>query len=259
MPLRLYLPKKNLFSVKALVIVCVFVLFNCQNSLASEGVKVSIDKEYLQKLIIEVINNNSDLLSQVLEKKHLPKKQTVADIDYLFKHRVKDTVYINHPAKGDSKATITVLCYLDYQCPDSSKAYHILNNFFERNPGKIKIVIKNNPLITNRYALAAAQASLAAKKQNMFWKYHELLLKNQLYLNETTLLVLAQTLDLNIIKFNQDRYSNEIIAQIEADIKDAKAHNYEKTPIININGVQIAGLVSVEYFKKILTRLLSHK
>ncbi len=67
--------------------------------------------------------------------------------------------------------------------------------------GKVRLVIKNYPYKYRDYSHIAAEASLAARDQNKFWKMHDLLLKKSPELDRNSLIKYAQEIGLDVKKF----------------------------------------------------------
>jgi protein-disulfide isomerase len=65
---------------------------------------------------------------------------------------------------------------------------------FEKNPSTVKVVYKNFPLRSHKYAITAAVAALAAGRQGKFWEFHDELYKIYKQINDQKILEIAQKL-----------------------------------------------------------------
>jgi protein-disulfide isomerase len=106
-------------------------------------------------------------------------------------------------------------------------------------PEAVKVVYKNFPLSSHKFALKAAAAALAAGRQGKFWEYHDELFKNYRYLNDKRLDDIAKELNLNMTKFNQDRQDSSLLKQIDRDLKEGRDIGVRGVPALFINGRRI--------------------
>jgi protein-disulfide isomerase len=107
----------------------------------------------------------------------------------------------------------------------------------EKYKGKVNVAFKNIPLPNHNMARPAAQAALAAHAQGKFWKYHDKIFASYNQLSEKKLLGFAQELQLDIVKFNQDRAGLQVQNQINQDLRLGQAVGVRGTPTIFINGL----------------------
>ncbi len=116
---------------------------------------------------------------------------------------------------------------------------------------QLKIVIKQFPLTSHKFARKAAQASLAAHKQGKFWEFHETLLKNHKQINDEKIEEIAQSLQLDMDKFKTDINLPDIHRIINRDIQNGREIGVTGTPTIFINGKQTRLRNPAEFIKKI--------
>jgi len=116
----------------------------------------------------------------------------------------------------------------------------------------VKLVIKNYPLKSHKFARKAAQAALAAKVQGKFWEYHHELFKNYKSINDTKIQDIARELNLDMEKFNQDQQI------INRDLQNGRRIGVRGTPTVYINGKRLSDrklsgftkMIEVELSKK---------
>ena len=106
----------------------------------------------------------------------------------------------------------------------------------ETYPTDVKVVFKNYPLRSHRYARLAAAAALAAGKQGQFWEMHDQLLLNCRDLGLKKVLDIARELALDekqlIIDFNSD----EVMEAINRDVSEGSRLGVRGTPTVFVNG-----------------------
>lgn len=121
----------------------------------------------------------------------------------------------NNPVRGTDNAKLTLVDFMDYQCPFCNKfARETLPQIFKQyvDSGKIRYVVLNAPLPFHKMAPKAAEASFCAKEQGKFWEIHDQMLSKQDSLNNLSFYALSIGLDItafeNCLKLN--RYTEEI-------------------------------------------------
>jgi protein-disulfide isomerase len=115
----------------------------------------------------------------------------------------------------------------------------VFEQLLMKYPDKVKLVYKNYPLPSHKYAAKAAMAALAAGRQGKFWEFHDELYKNYNRLNDQKVQEIALQLGLDETKFNQDKRSSQLAALIRQDWEDGKQIGIRGTPTLFINGKKI--------------------
>jgi len=143
------------------------------------------------------------------------------------------------PFEGPAAAPVTLVVFSDFQCPYCSRLVPVLKQVREHFPDKVKIVFKNFPLRSHQYALAAAQAAIAAGDQGKFWKFHDLLFDFHDRLNDQKIKEIATVLKLDQKRFEKDMQAPETMARIDADVRDGRAAGVRGTPTVFVNGIMV--------------------
>jgi len=112
----------------------------------------------------------------------------------------------------------------------------VLGQVLEKYPRDVKVVFKNFPLNSHRFALEAAAAALAAGTQGKFWEFHDRLFENYNHLNDQTIRGIAVSLNLDIVEFEKKMKDPEIQKRIRQDIIDGRQAGVNSTPTVFING-----------------------
>ncbi|HIJ78080.1 MAG: thioredoxin domain-containing protein [Desulfobulbaceae bacterium] len=157
------------------------------------------------------------------------------------------TVEINTkgaPFIGPEDAPVELVAFSDFECPYCSQVGALFDEVVTQYPDKIRIVFKQFPLSFHKKAQPAALASLAAHRQGKFWQYHDLLFANQKRFaaaktikdTEPIFIELAQSLELDVDKFNKDRKDPITKKVMDNDIIDGRKIGVRGTPAIFING-----------------------
>ncbi len=224
--------------------------------------KVTLDEEKLREVVRQVIKENPQLIMDTLNEymAEQKKKSEEQQFEASFKTRIEDIpVDANSPVKGKKDAPITLIEYTDFQCPYCERGSKTVEAVLKKYPEQVKVIFKNNPLDFHKEAKDAAKAALAANKQGKFWEYHDLLFENASKLNEEMFVKFAKDLKLDMDQFNKDRNSDAISDQIELEKMDAAERKLTGTPVFIANGVVIRGAKTLDYFVRVIDRLLAEK
>ena len=174
-------------------------------------------------------------------------------------NKLSNMVTPNTPSKGPIDAPVTIVEFSDFQCPFCDKVQPGLTELRAKYGDKVRWVFKNLPLEFHPEAKPSAYASLAANKQGKFWDYSQMLWARQANLGEKTYVAIAEELKLDMAKFNKDRASTEVKAQVDADQADAEAAGARGTPHFMINGQGISGALPASEFAKVIDAELAKK
>lgn len=165
-------------------------------------------------------------------------------------------VSVSNNSKGQNSKDVEVLVYGDFECPACAQLFPIEKAVFEKYQNDIKFTFRHFPLDNiHPNARAAHRAAEAAGMQGKFFEMHDLIYENHSQWSgsskpKTFFDQYAQSLGLDMDKFNQD-YASEIVnSTINADKDEGKSKNISGTPTFFINGQKISNNLvnSVEAF-----------
>jgi protein-disulfide isomerase len=134
----------------------------------------------------------------------------------------------------------------------------LLGQVLEQYPKQVKLVFKNFPLGGHKFAMTAAIAAMAAKKQGRFWEFHDKLFENQAKLDDNEVMDIARSIGLNEARFNSDRRDKAILSLINRDMQEGRAIGVRGTPTIFVNGVQLKNR-SITGFRALIDRELEKR
>jgi protein-disulfide isomerase len=106
----------------------------------------------------------------------------------------------------------------------------------EKYPSEVKLVHKNFPIRSHKFAYSAAMAALAAGRQGKFWEFHDELYKNYNRLNEQKVDEIAKQLQLNQAEFEKDQKDPEFSALIRRDYEEGIRIGIRGVPTVFVNG-----------------------
>ena len=160
------------------------------------------------------------------------------------------------PMLGSPDAPVTIVQFAEYQCAYCGKAGEAIEQVLENYEGKVRMVYRDFPLSFHPRAIPAAIAANCAGVQDKYWDMHAKLMSNQRALEEADLLAHAQTLGLDIDKWNACRADPAQEQEVVADMEDGAAAGVTGTPAFFINGIMLSGALPYEQFKEIIDREL---
>jgi protein-disulfide isomerase len=123
-----------------------------------------------------------------------------------------------------------------------------LEQLLSKYPGKVKLVFKNFPIRSHKYALKAALAALAAGPQEKFWEFHNMLFENYNRLNDQKIQEIVGLLGLDETKFKEQQKNPTITERIRQDYEEGIRLGVRGTPTLFINGKKLRnrGMKSME-------------
>lgn len=147
---------------------------------------------------------------------------------------------VDAPVKGPKHAKVTIVEFFDPACGTCSSFHPLVNQFIDKYPGKVKVMMRYAPL--HQGSDQVVKMLEAAHSQGKFWPALELLFANQrrwvsnhVSQPERAQLLLNE-LGLNMEKFKRDLNSAEISQVVQQDIKDGQTLNVRATPEFFVNG-----------------------
>jgi protein-disulfide isomerase len=150
------------------------------------------------------------------------------------------------PSKGPSGARVTVVEFVDYECPHCRSAQALMKQVLDTYPRQVRLCFKHFPLSGHTNSRLAAEAATAAQKQGKFWPYSDKVWDNSDNLTPAVLEKIAKDVGLDVTRWRGDMTSDEIKAAVTKDKSDGGALGINSTPTIYINGRKYAGRHDLE-------------
>ncbi|MGW4445022.1 Na+/H+ antiporter NhaA [Streptomyces sp. NPDC004682] len=139
--------------------------------------------------------------------------------------------------RGPRNAPVTVVKYGDFECPYCAQAEPMMRQLRDDVGGDIRFVWRHLPLDdVHPRAQFAAEASEAAALQDAFWPMHDILLSHQGELSPQDLLRYAETLGLDVKKFQRDLQARAVAARVAEDVETADRSGVAGSPTFFVNG-----------------------
>lgn len=157
---------------------------------------------------------------------------------------------------GAPDAPVTLVAFLDYECPFCARVWPTLDELRRAYPeAKLRIVVKHNPLAFHRSALPAAHAAQAVHLlagDEAFFEYSRRLLVEGRALTPERLEREAVALDIPVTAFRAALSDPRVTGKVADDLALSAFVGAHGTPVFRVNGVEIAGARPVEAFTSVI-------
>ncbi|MTJ47524.1 DsbA family protein [Dolichospermum sp. UHCC 0259] len=208
----------------------------------------------LEKQVLEIIRKNPQIIIESVGAYQQQQQQNVQKSRQEFINNFQanpQSVIGNSPTIGATKSKTVLIEFSDFECPYCAEAHQTLKDLLAKYPNQFTLVYKHFPLYQiHDQALPAATVAWAAYQQGKFWEYHDALFTNQKQLGETLYLDIAKKLNLNLIKFDNDRkLANNAI---QKDLLLAQQLGLGGTPSFIMTSPNFAGPVKLTEVEEIL-------
>lgn len=155
--------------------------------------------------------------------------------------RVRAEYDAGDPWLGAEQPLVTIVAYLDYQCPYSRRLLPTLYELASLHAEEVRVVFKHFPLPMHTDARFAAMAATAAQRQGRFWAMHDSLFENSRALGRESVMGQAGRLGLDLELFRRMLDDPQLGEDLDAQVARAKAIGIKATPTMVINGRSISG------------------
>jgi protein-disulfide isomerase len=152
---------------------------------------------------------------------------------------------------GPADAKVTIVEFLDYQCPFCHRAQESLDVVLKEYEGKVRFVHRDY-LLGKPRSLAAARAARCAGEQGKFWEYHRGLLVQAGDLSDADLASRAKGLGLDGAVFSSCAATEKYDADIRSATEAGNDLGVSGTPTFFINGRRAVGALPVEQFRELI-------
>lgn len=159
------------------------------------------------------------------------------------------------PSLGDPRAPVTVVAFIDYECPYCRKAQTTLDRLRATYGADLRVVPVVHALPMHAHARPAALAALAAGMQGRFEAMHARLLGGAL--DDAAIEDRARDLGLDMARFDADRAGPAALHALDRASEMAARLGVTGTPSFFINGRFVAGAQSYEVFRAIVDERLA--
>ncbi|ACS43805.1 DsbA family protein [Methylorubrum extorquens] len=178
----------------------------------------------------------------------------VPSIEEAFAQGVDPNAILNDPevpVSGNPKGDLTIVAFLDYNCPFCKKAEPDLTRLVKAD-GRIRLIHKDWPILGDA-SVYGAQLALAAKYQGRYDAVHRALMAipGHKIPNERMLEAVAAS-GVDVARLEEDRKAHqaEIAALLQRNLDQADALGLQGTPVFLIGQLKVAAALDYDGFKQ---------
>jgi protein-disulfide isomerase len=123
----------------------------------------------------------------------------------------------------------------------------------------VRLITKDLPLASHRYARQAAEAARCAGAEGRYWSYHDRLFAEQPRFTEERLIEYAVDVGLERQAFARCLTERRFARAVDADLTQARALGIASTPTFLINGRVLVGAHPLETFRSAIDNALGSR
>ncbi len=151
--------------------------------------------------------------------------------------------------RGNPGAAITIIEYLDLNCTDCVDKYNELNNLVDKNPAKLRLVLKlaDTSGLFAHNSQYVNTAAYCANQQKRYWLFLDSLMTKEKRWSEETILAAASEAKINLTTWNKCRENETTIAAVNLSLQLAKELGVNTSPTIFVNNQKIDPQTEVSF------------
>ena len=155
------------------------------------------------------------------------------------------------PVSGNPKGDLTIVAFLDYNCPFCKKAEPDLTRLVKAD-GRIRVVHKDWPILGDA-SVYGAQLALAAKYQGRYDAVHRALMAipgRKIPKERMLEAVAASGVDVARLEEDRKAHQAEIAALLQRNLDQADALGLQGTPVFLIGQLKVAAALDYDGFRQ---------
>lgn len=186
---------------------------------------------------------------------------------------VREKVQISNSSEwhaiGKDSAPLTLIEFLDYQCPFCRRFHSETFTELKRNyidTGKVRFVSRDLPLEFHPFSLKAAEAASCVGDQGKYWEMRDALLASSPTLSDDVIAKLGDSLSTNIADFRACLSAERHKGDVQKDAQEAATIQIKSTPTFvlaksgrdKLEGVKIVGAQPYAAFQSLIDEMLKN-
>jgi thiol-disulfide isomerase/thioredoxin len=153
------------------------------------------------------------------------------------------------PFKGKAGSRISVVEFVDYECPHCKHAQSLMRQLVEEYPSDVKVYFKHFPLSGHTNARLAAEGAVAAHRQGKFWPFNDKVWESSENLTPAILEKAAKDVGLDVAAWRKEMASDGVKNRVEADKTEGIGLGIAATPTIYVNGRKYGDALDIASLK----------
>ncbi|MEL4895621.1 DsbA family protein [Crocosphaera sp. Alani8] len=210
----------------------------------------------LEKTVLEIIRQHPEVLIESVQVYQQQQQEKQEQFIQSFLSQLKtnpQAIIADSPITGSLNKNNILIEFSDFQCPYCRQAYETVKEFVAAHDD-VTLVYKHFPLSNiHPQGIPAAKASWAAKQQGKFWEYYDNLFEKPDRLGEELYIEIANNLNLDMEKFEEDRRSKKADLAIAKDMQLAQKIGIRGTPLFVFNDRFLPGSIPLSTLEEALS------
>lgn len=205
-----------------------------------------LDEARIKELALEAILESPEILLQAMDILEAQEAEAQASAARAVLEQERDTLEQdpNAPVMGNPDGDVTVVEFMDYNCPYCRQAHPEVARLLEED-SNVRVVLREWPILSEG-SVFAARAALAARKQDLYAEMHEALMSLQQPADEISVLRVAGELGLDLEQLQRDMDDPAIDEHIATSNRLVSALGFSGTPSFVIGDTLLPGFVSYD-------------
>ena len=157
------------------------------------------------------------------------------------------------PVAGNPAGDVTIVAFLDYNCPFCKKAAPDLERAVKQD-GRVRLVYKDWPILSEA-SKYGARAALAAKYQGKYQEVHNALLAvpgRKITEDQMREAISKSAVDLTRMERDMKAHAAEIDTVLDRNLAQADGLGLQGTPVFLIGSFMVPSVLSYEEFQKVI-------
>lgn len=161
------------------------------------------------------------------------------------------------PSIGPKDAKLTIVEFLDYQCPYCNQEYPVARELMNAYGDRVRFIIRDFPVQElHPDSVAAAVAAGCAQAQGKYWPMHDRLFALKGVMTASDLDAAAQASGVDMTVYKACTAVQAPLDEIQGDIADGLAAGVRGTPTFFFNGYKVEGVIPKDVFETLINRFL---
>ena len=161
------------------------------------------------------------------------------------------------PVSGNPKGDVTVVEFFDYQCGYCKRSLEVMLEVMKADP-KLRVVWKELPILgpASRFA---AEAAMAAAKQDKYLDFHVAVMSARGQLTEARVVELAEKAGVDVARMRKDMRDPAIARYLDETTETALALGITGTPGFIIGDRLVPGAIGADQMRAMIAEVRQAK
>ncbi len=171
-----------------------------------------------------------------------------------------DVATADDPMIGAADAKLTIVEFVDYECPFCNAESSIVRELIAKYQDKVRLIIRDFPVAElHDHAVEGAEAAGCAESQKKYWPMHDRLyaaaFDGELTRDDIDRAAEQSGLDLPIYRACMNMHIR--LDEIQKDAADGVAAGVRGTPTFFFNGSRVEGAIPKDVFESLIRRYVT--